>query len=240
MKRTISRLAASLAGLVYDNQCPSCGLSSDNLAFFPLCTACMASASGYIGPACKRCARPFASRYSDTCGDCLSDAPAFERAISYGLYEGALMEAIHLMKFKGTRRLARPLSGMLSGMLSGLGLPLDADIIMPVPMTRAGLIKRGFNQSALVASALGRARGIPLRLDLLRKVKETPPQLGLSRKARLRNLRGAFRAEPGVKGLKVIVLDDVITTGATMRECAKVLKKACAAEVTALSIARTY
>jgi ComF family protein len=196
----------------------------------------MASATGYSGPACRHCARPFASRYSDTCGDCLSDEPPFERAISYGLYEGVLMEAIHLMKFRGARRLSRPLSGMLSG----LDLSRDADIIVPVPMTGAGLKKRGFNQSALVAKALGRARDIPLRLDLLLKIRETPPQLGLSRRARLRNLRGAFSAEPGVKGLNVIVLDDVITTGATMRECASALKKSGATEVTALSIARTY
>jgi ComF family protein len=156
--------------------------------------------------------------------------------MSYGLYEGALMEAIHLLKFRGTRRLARPLSTMISG----LDLPEDADVIMPVPMTRTALVKRGFNQSALVAAGVGRERGISLRLDLLHKIKETPPQLGLSRRARLSNLRGAFSAEPGVKGLRVIVLDDVITTGATMRECARALKRAGAAEITALSSARTY
>jgi len=225
-----------MAGLVYDNQCPSCGLPGDSIALFPICSRCMASVTGYRGPACLRCAKPFASRYSDTCGDCLSDTPAFDRALSYGLYEGVLMEAIHLMKFKGVRRLASPLSAMISS----LDLPGDADIIMPVPMTRGGLIRRGFNQSALVARALGKARGIPLRLDVLLKTRETPPQLGLSRRARLRNLRGAFRAEPGVRGLNVIVLDDVITTGATMRECAKALKKEGAAGVTAISIARTY
>jgi len=236
MRKTISRLSASLLGLFYDNKCPACGHSADSIAAFPICSACMAGVSGYQGPCCNMCARPFASRYSMTCGDCLSDPPPFERAMSFSLYEGTLMEAIHLMKFKGARQIAR----QLSGMLSGLDLPPGADAIVPVPMTRAGLIKRGFNQSALVAAEQSRSRGIPLRLDLLYKVKETPPQLGLTKKARQKNLRGAFRADHAVKGMHVIVLDDVITTGATMRECARALKKAGASEVTALSIARTY
>jgi len=232
----LGRLAARLLGLVYNNRCPSCGKRADSLSTFPLCRACISSVSGYHGPACRQCAKPFASRYSHTCGDCLSDPPAFDRALSYGLYEGILMESVNLMKFRGARRLAR----RFGHMLSTLDIPGDADMILPVPMTGAALRKRGFNQSALMADTLGQETGVPLRLHMLRKVKETPPQVGLSRLARMKNLRGAFRAEPGVKGLRIIILDDVITTGATMRECAMALRKAGAAEVIALSIARTY
>ena len=107
-------------------------------------------------------------------------------------------------------------------------------------MTGRGLRTRGFNQSALMAGVLSRSNGIPLRLDMLHKIKDTPPQVGLSRAARMRNLRGAFRAKAGVKEMSVVLIDDVITTGATMRECAKALKKAGATEVIAVSLARTY
>ena len=233
---SLGRLLARLLGLVYDNTCPSCEQLADSLSTFPLCRACISSATGYHGPACRQCAKPFASRFSHTCGDCLSDPPAFDRALSYGLYEGVLMESVHLMKFKGARRLAR----RFGLMLSSLDIPLDADMVLPVPMTGAALINRGFNQSALMAEALGRQTGIPFRLHLLHKVKETPPQVGLSRSARMKNMRGAFRAEPDVEGMRIIILDDVITTGATMRECARALKNTGAVEVTALSIARTY
>ena len=85
-----SRLLAALMGLIYMNKCPACGKRADTLETFPICSACMASASGYHGPACSQCAKPFVSRLSDTCGDCLSDPPAFDRALSYGLYEGVL------------------------------------------------------------------------------------------------------------------------------------------------------
>ena len=129
-----SRLLAALMGLVYMNKCPACGQRADTLETFPICSTCMASATGYNGPACSQCAKPFVSRLSDTCGDCLSDAPAFDRALSYGLYEGVLMEAIHLMKFGSIRRLAGPLTRMIST----LGLPPHMNAIIPVPVTGRG------------------------------------------------------------------------------------------------------
>lgn len=232
----LSRVTASIAGLVYDNTCPVCQLRSDTISTFPVCSSCFGSLSSYDGPACKVCAKPFVSRYSDICGDCLSDEPAFAGAISYGLYEGVLKKSINQLKFHSVRRLARPLARMLTS----LSLPEDMDTIVPVPMTRDGLRRRGYNQSALMAAALGKLSGRKARLDLLHKIKDTPPQVGLSRTVRLKNLRGAFSASDKAKGLNIVVLDDVITTGATMRECANALRKAGAASVTALSLARTY
>lgn len=233
---TLSSLAASLMGLVYDNTCPVCRSRADRYTYFPICATCFESATGYQGPSCRQCARPFVSRYSEICGDCLSTPPPFQRSLSYGLYEGVLMQAIHLIKFGGIRRLAAPLAARLAS----LDLPHEADAIVPVPMTIRGLRKRGFNQAALMGHGLGRLKGIPLRLGLLEKIKEIPPQVGLNRAARLRNVKGAFMATKDAQGLNIILMDDVITTGATVRECALALKKAGAANITALSIARTY
>lgn len=163
--------------------------------------------------------------------ECLRERPIFKQVLFYGLYEGALREAIRLLKFSSIKRLARPLGGLLSG----LELP-EADIIVPVPLEKSSLKKRGFNQTLLIADALSKSCGVPLGSGVLFKIRKTPPQVGLPREERLRNLRGAFEAR-GVKGKRVILVDDVITTGATCTECSRALYRAGAEEVTAVVLA---
>jgi ComF family protein len=156
------------------------------------------------------------------------------RSLNFGTYSGTLREAIRLLKFQSVKRLARPL-GML---LAGLNLP-SADCIVPVPLSAQGLRERGFNQSLLVARHLSRASGMPLEKGVLYKMKDTLPQVGLTRSARLQNLRGAFGTRENLKGKTVLLVDDVITTGATITECTKTLLKDGAGEVYAASLART-
>jgi ComF family protein len=163
--------------------------------------------------------------------ECLREPPVFKRVLFYGLYEGALMEAIRLLKFSSIKRLARPLGELLAG----LELP-EADLIVPVPLEKASLKERGFNQTLLIADALSKRCGVPLGTGVLFKIRKTPPQVGLSREERLKNLRGAFRAND-LKGKKVILIDDVITTGATCTECSRALYRAGAKEVTAVVLA---
>jgi ComF family protein len=153
--------------------------------------------------------------------------------ISYGLYEGILKEAISQFKFHGLRRLSQPLGLLLSGLEIS-----KADAIVPVPMTARGLRQRGFNQSLLVASALSKKMGIPLYLDSLFKIKETPPQVGLSAAERRSNLTGAFTAKGDLKNICILLIDDVVTTGATAAACSKALLKAGAKEITVAAIAR--
>jgi ComF family protein len=150
------------------------------------------------------------------------------------MYSGTLREAIILLKFQSIKRLSRPL-GML---LAGLNLP-PTDIIVPVPLSLQGLRERGFNQSLLVARHLSKASGIPLEAGVLYKKKDTLPQVGLTRSARLQNLRGAFGTRNKINGKTVLLVDDVITTGATITECTKTLLKSGAGEVYAASLART-
>lgn len=144
-----------------------------------------------------------------------------------------MKEAIHLLKFGAVKRLARPLGALLAV----LDLP-PADFIVPVPLSLEGLRHRGFNQTLLIAREVARRTGMPLETGLLYKKKDTPPQVALSRSARIKNLRAAFGARRALEGGRVLLIDDVITTGATAAECSKTLLKAGAEEVYAASLAR--
>jgi ComF family protein len=153
--------------------------------------------------------------------------------MSFGLYDGALSSAIHIFKFQKIKRLAKPLGRLLLEFdLSGI------DAIIPVPLSTKGLRERGFNQSLLLAKVVADSKKIPLVMDGLYKEKETRPQLGLSAKERAANLKGAFRAKGDFKGKKLLLVDDVMTTGATARECSKQLLKAGAETVVVLTLAR--
>lgn len=162
----------------------------------------------------------------------MKKSPPYARVIAYGLYEGVLKEAIGRFKFYGLRRLSRPLGGLLPD----LPIP-ESDAIVPVPLTAKGLKQRGFNQSLLIARALKKT-GTPLYMDTLFKIKETPPQVGLSASERHKNLAGAFTARGDLKGSRILLVDDVVTTGATAAACSKALLKAGAREIVVLAIAR--
>jgi ComF family protein len=154
-------------------------------------------------------------------------------AMSFGIYEGTLSQAINLFKFHGVRRLAKPLGKFL----------LDFDTaginaIVPVPLSVGGLRSRGFNQSLLLAKTVSDNRDILLITNGLFKKAETLPQIGLSAKDRTKNLRGAFVATRQFSGKRIMLVDDVMTTGATANECSRQLLKAGAAEVVVLTLAR--
>ncbi len=162
------------------------------------------------------------------------DRPFFKSSFTYGLYDGILKEAIYQLKYSGLRNLARPLSGLL------LQLPLpDADLIVPVPPDRYRLKNRGFNHTSLIARYLSKRLKMPLVIDGLIKIKATPQQINLKREERLKNLKRAFRAVKSFSGKRILLIDDVITTGATASECARALLLAGASEVYLVAIARS-
>jgi ComF family protein len=234
MQEALDRIASALLNIVYPARCPVCDCDSDTCRTAPLCSKCWNGINRYGGPSCGICGEPFTSGHAAICGRCLIKHPPFEKARSYGLYTGALREAVHLLKFKSVKRL----SGPLGHLLARLDIP-RVDCIVSVPLSPRGLRERGFNQTLLVARALSRATGIPLDASSLHKKKETSPQVGLSRSQRMNNLRGAFGTRRRLDGRSVLLVDDVITTGATVRECSKTLMRAGASEVHALSIARS-
>lgn len=227
------RFASLLLSALYPARCPLCKMPADSISHAPLCRDCWNSIERYSGPSCGICARPLVSEHSRLCGECFSHKPYYSSALCFGLYSGALRETISLMKFSGIRRLARPLAELLNE------LPIPPmDGVVPVPLTRRTLRERGFNQTLLLARKLSQSRGIPLFMDTLVKKKDTPPQIGLSAKERVSNLRNAFSATGSAAGRKLILVDDVMTTGATVGECAKTLINAGAEEVLVVTLAR--
>jgi competence protein ComFC len=144
-----------------------------------------------------------------------------------------LAEAINQLKFYNVKRLLKPLGRLLLN----FDLP-EMDGLVPVPLSIRRLRERGFNQSLLIARVISKNIRIPLLMDTLLKVRETPPQTGLSAKERLLNLKNAFVVKGNVEGLRLFLVDDVMTTGATVTECSKQLLKAGAKEVVVLTLAR--
>ena len=241
-------LIYSSLNFIYPSRCPVCGERSDAFSTSPICRRCWSGIKQHEGPSCRICLEPFASEHATLCGRCLKERPLFTRALNCGLYTGALKEAIHLLKFSSIKRLAKPLGMLLSGLcLNGglTGCPPCPEIssIVPVPLSLQGLRQRGFNQTVLIGRVVSKALGIPLLARLLYKKKDTPPQVGLFARERARNLRGAFgiiSTGGKLKGERVLLLDDVMTTGATARECSKTLLKAGAEEVFVATIARSH
>ena len=154
--------------------------------------------------------------------------------LNFGLYSGSLSEAIHLLKFSGLKRLAKPLGKLLTE------LPIPSiDGIVPVPVTNRTLRERGFNQALLLSVVLSRQLRIPVYMDILYKKMDTPAQIGLGARERARNLRNAFAVRGRLRNQRLLLLDDVMTTGATVRECAKTLVKSGAREVVVVTLARS-
>ena len=218
---------------IFPSECPSCGSPTDNMSFAPFCSDCWAGMRRYDGPSCRICATPFSSGHAHVCSDCLKEPPLFSKAMSFGVYEGTLSEAINFYKFHGIKRLSGPLGRLL------LGFDADgADAVVPVPLSIRGLRERGFNQSLLIAKTFSKDKSIPLIMDGLIKQKETQPQIGLSARERAKNLKGSFSATRDFKGMRLILIDDVMTTGATANECCRQLISAGAVDIRVLTLAR--
>jgi ComF family protein len=190
---------------------------------------------------CGRCGVPFENpaplHGTPLCGLCRRGATPFEWARGYGAYEGDLRRLVHLLKYSGMEELARPLGARLTSLLAQAG---PADLIVPVPLFWWRRWRRGFNQSELLAREVSRRSGVELGRNVLVRRKDTPTQTGLTNRQRRLNVQGAFlvRRPDLVAGRTVVVVDDVITTGATVGACARALKRAGAARVVVVALGR--
>ncbi len=200
-----------------------------------LCARCLLLIEPVVEPICGRCGRRLEVR-GEPC-TCRQRLQALEAVRSAAVYEGPLERAIHRLKYRGRRPLARALAGLLVERFEPFLQP--GAILEPVPLHRRRRRRRGFNQSQLLADELrlawpvGHARG-----HLVRR-RDTRSQVGLDRAQRRRNVEGAFRWQgPDLRGRPVLLVDDVITTCATVEACARVLREAGAGDVRALSVAR--
>lgn len=231
---------------VFPPRCAGCG----DFCAALFCPDCRATLRLIVAPFCGRCGFPFdpLAHAAVECAACRANryhvAPPFAALRSVFTFEGALRPAVHSLKYKGKIVRAAPLAALLHEFLqSQTAIPADLALVAPVPLHPLRRWRRGYNQSELLARELAKTLGVPDG-EVLRRTRRTPPQVGLSAKARRENVRDAFAAdERALERLNpsrgpVLLIDDVCTTGATIAECARALRVAGVAEIYALTLAR--
>ena len=240
LRAVLARGGATALDLLLPPQCPACGLIV--MREVGLCAACWRAMPWIERPYCERLGTPFPF---DPGGDlvsaaALADPPAYARARAAARFEGPAQTLVHGLKYHRREDLASPMGRWMAR--AGRELLADADLLIPVPLHWTRLWRRRFNQSAALARAVSRLTGVPAAPDALLRVRRTPSQVGRSRAERQRNVAGAFRVRPerrvDVEGRAVVLVDDVVTSGATVDACAKALARAGARRVDVLAFAR--
>ena len=214
-----------LATLLFGGSCFVCRGAAGAL----LCAQCAAELPRLARPLCPRCA--LESPGGAVCGRCLSESPAYDATHAALAYDFPADALVHALKFRGELALAPLLASLLTDKLRGERV----DHVVPVPLSAERLRRRGYNQAVEIARHLGK-----VDLGLCERTRDAPPQIELPYAERQRNVRGAFRCTRALIGARVAVVDDVMTTGATLDEMARTLKAAGAVHVVNWVVARTY
>ncbi len=236
----LSAAQAAALDLILPPQCLSCAAPVTEPGH--LCGSCWNAIDFLDGPACATCGTPFETQELDgaICGACTREPPAYDQARAVMRYDdkakGLILAFKHADRLEGTRSFGRWMAR------AGAAFVAQADIITSVPLHRRRLISRKYNQAALLAQALAAASGCSFDPMLLERKRATPTQGGLTRRQRRHNVAGAFRIRPGwedrIRGARIVVVDDVITTGATVETCARTLKRGGASGIDVLTLAR--
>ncbi len=221
--------------LLYPPRCLVC----KTLGTSGLCAACAGKITPVAAPFCFVCGHTLSD---SRCTNCAAQTPAFRRCRSLGVYDGVLRHAIHQFKYRDRPQLAGPLGHLLADYARVQASDLNHlrfDALLPVPMHPVRQRIRGYNQSERLARILGAELSLPLLPNVLIRVRPTRPQVGLSGEARRTNLRGAFNVKQPdlVCGKTLLLIDDVVTSGSSLHECAVVLNTAGAQAVYALTLA---
>lgn len=234
------RLNRSLAWLLAQLFPPACPLCSQTFSAGwtdPFCSDCLPGFLPLPAAHCPCCALPFAATENSAhlCGRCLKQPPPFRKVHALGRFDSSLRDAVHRFKFNDRVGLDRPLGTLLDRVIP---TDIDIDLIVPVPLHRRRLQERSYNQALLLARELARRRQRPVAVDRLLKSAETAAQQGLPARERERNLHRVFHVQPPLHGERVLLVDDVMTTGATVRACSRVLLDAGATAVEVAVIGR--
>jgi len=229
----------ALLSILYVPSCAACDARVARGA--PLCAPCAASLEP-ISAACPRCAEPLAGPVSLVCARCRRRPLPIDGIVSPWRYGGELGRALRRLKFERRPDLGRALAPLIAPFLAAAATAAGVDLVVPVPLHWRRLVARGYNQADVLCRHAAAQLAVPCRPRLLRRRRATQPQTGLSARHRARNLDGAFavptRSIPLVTGRRVLLFDDVVTTGATLAAAARALRAAGAASVHGFAVAR--
>jgi len=228
---TTRNIWSDLLTLIFPERCTGC-----NQLGSLFCDECQRKVQFVLPPLCPLCGYP--SSENLVCPQCQRSPLAIDGIRSVAFFEGSLRQAVHAFKYQGLRTLAVPLARMVSACWQRE--PLPADAIVPVPLHRHRLRERGYNQAGLLAQVLGRESNLPVYEGWLVRAKATSPQVELDAWARKENVAGAFqcRQPEAVEGRRVLLIDDVCTTGSTLESCSLALRQAGARSVWAFTLGR--
>lgn len=234
-----------LASVLFAAPCRICDQALTNASRIPICETCLAGFRRIANPMCHCCGRPFVSAVAAEsvqalCRLCRLDFYAFDRARSFAIYDDALSEAIVLLKYEQVTRLGVWFADRLAEIVRQAPDEWQADIVVPVPLHMERQRERGYNQAELIARPLAKRLNLRLETALLVRTKPRPAQLVLSRTEHWKSVRGAYATWEGrkVDNVRVLLVDDVLTTGATLDACARALKKAGASVILGLTVGR--
>ena len=240
MLQTLSSIGRETARIVLHAACVACeGELPWRARKASCCAACWSSLPRLPATRCRYCAAPWSGSDPDfVCGSCLVTPSPVDWTEAWGSYRTSLESVLHAFKFKRHDFFAAPLAELLETCIRERG-DLDFDAVVPVPMHRAKLRRRGYNPAELLARALGRRIGTRCETALLMKTRDHGAQSRLARNERAANVRDVFHASPRAATRRILLIDDVITTGETIRACARALGDAGANRVAAAVVAKT-
>lgn len=226
-------MAATLRELFFPQLCLLC--SSGHAGDVAICDDCLGDMPWHIENTCPQCALPSLS--NQRCGQCIQAPPDFDLTLSLFQYQYPVSSMLQQYKYRQMLTLAQTWGALLALRLGTQALP---DCIIPMPLHKQRLQERGFNQSMEIARVMSKRLNLPLDMSSCTRTKLTPPQASLPYKARIKNMHGAFSCEPTLQGMRIALLDDVMTTGASLNALAKTVKAAGASHVECWVIARTF
>lgn len=240
----MKEIVTGIADMILPPRCITCGVILAEHLPLPFCPQCTAGIRFIRSPLCPRCGIPFTTPEKEDrlCGECLVTERPFALARAVGLYEETLLAAIHLFKYRGRIGIGKILGSIMADFAGGIWDRKDLSVVMPVPLHRKRLRERGFNQSVILARAIAKRFDLPLDFWTLRREVFTKPQVGLGHEERSVNVRGAFivRKRERTTGERILLVDDVYTTGSTLAECTGTLLHAGADSVAILTLARAF
>lgn len=219
----------ALAAALFPARCAACGHPGA-----AICQPCLATATPLPHPQCRQCTRPLT--YGNQCARCRLERRRVDHLYAAYAYTPPILQAVHRFKYGNKRYLAPELAALA---IPALPPDLPVDFVVPVPLAPSRERQRGYNQGQLLAAEVARRLNHPLDCSVLIRLRDTPPQTSLPRARRLANVRGAFRALRKLSGARILLVDDVTTTGATIEAATRALRRRGAVWVGALVLART-